>query len=118
MTDFAARIRRVRLHGGADVHVLQTPMPDDINGDPENWRGKLISHAKNISGQGEPGGELDGYLIVGLFEDGSSSLAFRLPARIPQCLVPAYITELIRRDAVVSREAERVFDYKFEWVEK
>lgn len=112
---FAGRIRRVRMKDGADIHVLHNPMPNDLDGNPENWRGKLRSHAAVISDQGTEIGPLDGYIVIGLFADGGSSVAFRLPERLPACLVPGYVSEIMRRDVIVDREAERVFDDKFEW---
>jgi hypothetical protein len=112
------RLRSIRYKDGrAALHVLHTPMVDECNGEPENWRGKLIEHSKNIACQDGAGSLLDGYLVVGLFSDGMTSVAYRLPERIPQCLAMAYISEIIRRDVVTEREAERVFDDKFEWVE-
>lgn len=117
MTEFAVRIRRIRMKGGADVHVLQNPMPDDLAGTPENWRGKLVQHARSISEQGTESGPLDGYIVIGLFADGASSIAFRMPERIPACLLPAYVAELLRRDTIVADAAERVFDSRFEWVD-
>lgn len=117
MSEFAARIRRVRVKNGADVHVLHNPMPDELDGTPENWRGKLIEHAKAVASQGSDDAPLDGYIVIGLFADGMSSVAFRVPQRIPSCLVPAYVAELMRRDAITENEAERVFDQRFEWVE-
>jgi hypothetical protein len=117
MTEFAARIRRVRHKDGADVHILRNPMPDTLGGDPENWRGKIVEHAKSIASHDEKGSRLDGYVVIGLFSDFTSSIAFRFPERLPPCLVPGYVTELLRRDAIMSTEAERKFDEKFEWVE-
>ncbi|TZG24117.1 hypothetical protein [Sphingomonas montanisoli] len=119
MTDFAARVRRVRMKDGADVHVLHTPrVHKNENGDPENLLGKIVQHAKQVVDFDTEGSRLDGFLIIGFFDDGSSSLSFRTPDRLPSALIPAYVTELVRRDTVVNREAERVFDAKFEWVER
>lgn len=117
MTEFAARIRRIRMHDGADVHVLRNPMPDAVDGDHENWRGKLVEHAKAIGAYDEEGKHLDGYIVIGFFSDGATSTAMRMPERLPRCLAPAYVAELVRRDVVTELEAERVFNRKFEWVE-
>lgn len=114
---FAARIRRVRMKDGADVHVLHTPMVNDLGGNPENWRGKLRTHAATISDQGTEASPLDGYIVIGLFADGGSSVAFRIPERLPACLVTGYVAEIMRRDLITDREAERVFDNKFVWVD-
>lgn len=103
--------------GGAKVRALHTPMPNDLNGTPENWRGRLLHSAKVIAEQGSSGSQIDGFIVIGLFEDGKSSIGYRIPQRIPECLIPAYVAELIRRDTVVEHEAARTFDSKFEWVE-
>lgn len=89
-------------------------MPDTVNGVAENWTGKIVEHARAIANSSEPKSKLDGFIIIGFFDDGRSSIGFRMPARIPACLAPAYVTELVRRDFVVEREAMRVFDDKFE----
>ncbi len=109
---FAARIRRVRMKDGADVHVLRNPMPDDWDGAAENFRGTMVRHAKQIAGNPD---KLDGFVVIGLFADGSSSVGYRLPQRIGEALAASYVGELIRRDTVIEREAARVFDRKFEW---
>lgn len=116
MTDFAARVRCVRMKEGATVHVLHTPR-NYINesGNAENLIGKVLQHAKIVAGYDEPASRLDGFVVVGFFDDGSSSVGYRIPARIPNALLPSYIAELLRRDAVTSRECARVFDDKFEW---
>jgi hypothetical protein len=102
------------MKDGADVHILQNPMPNTLGETAENWRGKLLENAKAVANMD---GELDGYVLIGLFSDGCSSVGYRLPGRIPECLAAAYVGELIRRDTVVENEAERTFDRKFEWVE-
>lgn len=110
MTEFRAQIGRVRMkNGGADVHILHNPMPD--NG--ENWRGKMVDCARVIS---EYEGDLDGYLVIGLWADGTRSLGFRMTPRIPREMLPSYIAEIIRTDVITEHEAERTFDNRFEWV--
>lgn len=109
MPDFKARIGRVRMKaGGADVRVFPTAL-DDNN---ENLRGKLIGNAKAIAGYD---GEMDGYLVIGLWTDGARSLGFRIPPRIPREMLPHYVAEIIRSDAVTDHEAERTFERMFEW---
>jgi hypothetical protein len=111
MTDFRARIGRVRMKsGGADVRVLHTPQPND--GGTENWRGKLIEHAKEVAGYE---GVLDGYVVIGLWEDGCRSLAYRFSPRIPRDLMPSYVAEMLRRDAITEHEAKETFNSMFEW---
>lgn len=112
------RLRSVRMKdGGAKVRVLHTPMPNVCGDVAENYRGKMISAAKFMGDQNGNGSELDGYIVMGLFSDGTSSMGYRFPERIPRALVPAYVGEILRRDVITEREAEQVFDKKFEWVE-
>lgn len=118
MTDFAARISRVHMKDGASVTILPTPMDNGNPEQPENWRGKLIEHAKQIAGQDAPGSKLDGFVIMGMYSDGCTSLGFRIPDRLPRALIPAYVCEVLRRDVVTAREAEVVFDEHFQWVDK
>ena len=117
MSEFAVRIGRVKLKGGADLHIMHNPMPDEMNGEAENWRGKLVEHARAISEHGNEDSRLDGYIVVGLFSDGGTSVAFRIPARVPSSLVPSYVADIMRRDTVTHEEAARTFDDKFEWRE-
>lgn len=119
MTDFAARISRVRMKEGADIHVLHTPREHlNENGEAENLRGKIIEHAKQVAAYDEPTSTLDGFLVIGLYHDGSASVGFRLPARIPSALAPAYIAEMLRRDAVTSRESQNTFNRMFYWQDR
>ena len=92
-------------------------MTDDLDGEPENWRGKLLEHAKAIGGLGTPGSELAGFVVIGLFADGTSSAGFRLPSWLSPTLAPGYVAEVLRRDALIDREARTVFNDMFEWVE-
>jgi hypothetical protein len=109
MTEFRARIRSYRSKkGGADIVVIHTPQVDG-----ENINGKIIEHAKIIA---DIDG-LDGFIVIGLFSDGKRSMGYRVPERIPRDLLPAYVSEIVRRDALMAHEAAEVFDDKFEWVE-
>lgn len=118
MTEFRARIGRVRMkNGGADVLIL----PAKPNGDDEiSWRGALVRAAKMVA-ENDHSGELAGYFIAGIFSDGATSTGFRYdPERcpIPRALMPAWIEEIVRRDMVTAVEADGVFNEKFEWVER
>lgn len=97
--------------------LLPTPQLDGDAEDPENYRGVIVGHARSMAEQSESGSELAGFVVIGMYSDGRSSLGWRMPDNIPSCLAPAYVAELIRRDIVTGREAEYVFDNKFEWVE-
>lgn len=117
MSEFTARISRVRMKDGASVTILPTPMDHGDPKSPENWRGKMIEHAKRIAGYDEPSSQLDGFLVIGMYSDGTTSIGLRIPDRLPRALVPAYISEVLRRDVITEKEAARVFDEHFEWVE-
>lgn len=118
MTEFRAHIGRIRMkNGGADVRVLNR---DPVNPDGENWRGKIIENARVIAAFDEPGSELVGYLMIGIFTDGKTSLGFRHDKErcpIPLSLMPSWVAELVRRDMIVEREARDTFNEMFEWVE-
>jgi hypothetical protein len=105
------------MKDGASVTILPTPMDHGDPENPENWRGRLIEHAKRIADYDEPHSKLDGFLVVGLYTDGTTSIGLRIPERLPRALIPAYISEVLRRDVITEREAERVFDEHFQWVE-
>lgn len=105
-----ARIGKIRLKaGGAEVRILRRDTPDDDG--RENWRGKIVDNARGIASYSQPDSELVGYFVMGLFSDGSSSVAFRYdPKRspIPRALLPAYIAEVLRRDMITYGEAVEV----------
>ena len=116
MTEFAARIRSIRpKNTDTNVVLFPTATPNHINGTSENWRGKMVEHAKSIA---SVDGTLDGFIVLGLWSDGKRSLGYRLPSRIPRELLPAYFAEIIRTDAITQWEAENTFEDKFEWVEQ
>jgi hypothetical protein len=100
-----ARIGKIRMKaGGAIVRVL-----DRVAKDPgdENWRGKLIEHARIVAGYNDKDSDLVGFVVIGLFSDGAHSLGFRWnPDRspIPRRLMPSYLAELVREDMISSRD--------------
>jgi hypothetical protein len=102
----AARIGRVRLKsGGTEVRVLRNPLPND----GENWRGKVVQHARKVGEYDEPGSVLVGFCVIGLFSDGAASVGLRWDKKrspIPTALMPQYIAEVIRRDLITAPEAE------------
>lgn len=113
------RLRSVRMKdGGATISVLHTARNDGDPDQPENWRGVILSQAKRIADYDEPDSHLDGFIVIGMFSDGTTSIGCRLPERIPRALIPAYVNEILRRDVITEREAARVFDRKFEWVDR
>jgi hypothetical protein len=114
---FAARISRVRMKDGADITILPTPMDHGDPEEPENWRGAVIRCAKRVAEFDETHSRLEGFIVLGFYTDGSSSLGFRMPTHIPRCLLPGYVAEILRRDVIVATEAAEEFDRRFEWVE-
>lgn len=107
MTEFRARIRSVRWKdGGASLRLFPTP----LNENGENLRGVMIDHAKMIAGHE---GELDGFVIIGFWDDGRRSFGCRIPQRIPREMVPAYLSEIARTDVCTEHEFQR----NFHWAE-
>lgn len=106
------RIGKVRMKdSGFEFRVINGPA------EPESDMGAtLLRHARAISGW--PG--LAGTLVIGVFEDGASSVAFRWndeTCPVPRSLVPSWLAELVRRELITDIEAERVFHENFQWVE-
>jgi hypothetical protein len=61
-------------NGGADVRVLnQQP----VNPEGEDWRGKIVANARGVADQATEETPLVGYVVVGLYADGCSSVGYR-----------------------------------------
>ena len=91
------------------MRVLHQPTPN-ADGE-ENWRGEIIRSARAVADYDGPSSELVGYLMVGFFSDGSSSIGYRWDkdrTPIPRALMPAYVAEIVRRDMITEVEAEQV----------
>lgn len=118
MTEFRARIGRVRMkNGGADVHVLDRK---PINPEGEDWRGSLVSGARKIAEGSTDDNPLVGYVVLGIRESGNYAVGWRYDwdkARVPRMLFPSWIAEIIRNDLINEHTARDVFDEMFEWVE-
>lgn len=102
-------------NGGADVRVLDR---NPVNPDGEDWRGNLVASARNIAEFATEDRPLAGYVVIGLFANGSSSLGWRYDPNadvIPRVLLPHWVSEVIRRDMLVAPEARDVFNEMFEW---
>lgn len=116
-----ARIGRVRFKaGGAVVRVIRR---DPINPGGEDWRGKIVEHARTIAGYDAIGTELVGYYIIGMYANGMSSTAMRRDpdkCRIPRRLWPAYIEETVREHLITEPAAndEAVKVFNNQWVPK
>lgn len=101
--------------GGADVRVLNR---EAINPNGEDWRGEIVANARGVADQATDAAPLVGFIVVGMFSDGCTSVGFRYdPARtpIPRVLIPSWIAEVLRRDMVTAPEAEHQFNEMFEW---
>jgi hypothetical protein len=113
MTEFRARIGRVRMkNGGADVHVLAR-----ANSDPDR-RGEIVKHARMVAGHSQPDDPLVGHIVIGFFKSGKSSVGCHYDQNtcpVPRVLLPAWTEELVRRDLVTDPECREIFDQKFEW---
>lgn len=118
VSEFRARIARVRMKsGGADIRVLDRK-PVNLGG--EDWRGDIMSSARNVAEFATDENPLAGFVVLGIFKDGCSSLGWRYDpgtARIPRLLLPYWVSEMIRRDILTAGEAKDVFDSMYEWVE-
>lgn len=116
--EFRTRLRRVRMkNGGADVRVLDLPKP---NPEGEDWRGSIIASARQIGEYVSDEKPLVGYVILGLYGDGTTSLGWRYDFEIcpiPRALLPAWLAEVVRRDLISECEARDVFNEMFEWQE-
>lgn len=113
MSEFRARIGRVRMkNGGADVRVIQR------QDEGEDWRGTVIRNARTVADHATEDAPLVGYLLIGFYGDGCSSVGFRYdPERtpIPRALMPAWVEEVVRRDMLTAVEAKDTFNDMFEW---
>lgn len=112
------RLRRIRFKDGrAPIEVLYTSQDFEFGGKEESLRGALLGSAKAVVGFDRPGATLDGFIVLGLFSDGTRSLGYRMPPRIPREMLPGYVAEILRTDAITEKEAADVFDQRFVWVE-
>lgn len=121
MTEFAARIGRIRMkNGGADVRVLQSkPGPDGS----DDWRGAVVRNARAVAEFATDDAPLVGYLLIGFYDDGTNSVGFRYDSEnknaIPTNLIPAWTAEIIRRHLITAEQAKTdakvIFNEMFEW---
>lgn len=108
----SGRIGKVRMKAtGFEFRVIDGPQ------DPGSDMGAtMMRHAREIS-QWEG---LVGSIVIGVFDDGKTSVAFRWDDEgcpVPRALVPAWLAEIARRELITDIEAADIFDSKFQWVE-
>ncbi len=102
----AARIGKIRLKsGGAEVRLLRQQTRED----GENYRGLIIEHARMVA-EYTPQAEMVGFVLIGLFSDGSYSSSTRLDASaaLGRTMLPSYIAEVVRRDVLMEPIADGV----------
>lgn len=108
----AARIGKIRMKaGGAEVRVLRRDLPN--NQGTENYSGKIIECARNIAGYGQPGSELTGFVVLGLYADGATSIGWRYDATasvVPRAMLPGWVSEVLRRDIITHVEAAETYN--------
>jgi hypothetical protein len=118
MTDFRARIGRIRMkNGGAEVRILDRK---SVNPDGEDWRGTVVRNARTVAEHATSECPLVGYILIGFYGDGATSVGFRYDQKkcpIPRALMPAWIAEIVRRDMVLAPEAKDIFNQMFERIE-
>ena len=115
MSEFRTRISRVRMKGGADVHILNC-LPDGA----EDFRGDVVNNARILAENATGAAPLVGYFIIGFYGDGAHSCGYRMDHQkcpVPATLMPAYINEIIRKHSVTGQQACDVFNEMFQWVE-
>lgn len=103
--------------GGADLRIIDRKIDSP---DEENWRGTLVANARRIADIATDDNPLTAYITIGIFQGGASSIAYRYDAErcgVPWLLFPAWVAEIIRRDAVNDPQAREIFDEMFEWQE-
>lgn len=118
MSDFAARISRIRMKsGGAEVSLIRNERAE--RGE-EDWRGAVVRNAKRVAELASEEAPLVGYLLIGFYSDGSASSGFRIDhagCPVPVALMPSWVAEIVRRDLIVDTEAENKFHDMFHWVD-
>lgn len=102
-------------NGGAEVRVLDNKR---LSEGGEDYRGTIVTAARQAAEMSSEDSSLAGYVIIGLYSDGLTSLSFRYDhskAMIPKALIPAWLAEVLRRDILAHGEARDTFNQMFEW---
>lgn len=92
----AARIGKIRLKSsGTEVRILNRQERED----GENYKGLIIQHARMIAETDE---EMVGFVVIGLFADGSFNDSCRLDASgaVGRTMMPSYVAEIVRRSVI------------------
>jgi hypothetical protein len=121
VTEFRARIGRIRMkNGGADVRVLNRNPDGAASIDPngEDWRGTVVRNARAVADMATSEAPLVGYLLIGFYGDGCTSVGFRYDVDrcpVPRALMPSWVAEIIRRDMITEPDTRDVFNDMFYW---
>ena len=116
MTEFKARIGRVRMkNGGADVRLIEGFAPRSRE-EEETPEATLLRSAREISAEGP----VACFAIVSFSSEGKVAFNWRFTDESPiaRTLLPSYISELVRRYMITREEASVRFNEMFEWREK
>lgn len=111
-----AKIGRVRMKaGGADIRLIRQQTPDEYGA---NAAGGFAAYARRVTDSVTECGGVTGFLGVAFYEDGSTRTHFWWGDKAPcnRAILPLYVAEVIRRDAITETEARAVFDEMFEHV--
>jgi hypothetical protein len=112
MTEFRARIGRIRMkNGGADVHVLNGFTPPDND---EAVEATLFRTAREIVAD-----PVSAFMLVAFAPDGRTFFNWRWTdgSPISRTMMVPYIAELARRYVISREEASERFDEMFQWVD-
>ena len=107
------RLRRVRFKNGTTMRVIGNREAEPA----DNVAGRILSSARYAVSCETTSAHLVGYVVVGLFSDGSTTVGYKMADRIPRALAVPYLTEILRRDMLMEPEANSVFDERFQWVD-
>jgi hypothetical protein len=115
MSEFRARIGRVKMkEGGADLRIIDGPEHQ------EGKEARILSAARHVADESEPGSTLEGFVIVAFYSDKCRNVIYELDGDhgLPRELIPAYVTELIRRKIITQAEACDVVNRANGWDEE
>lgn len=105
----AVRIGKIRMKsGGAEIRVIDRDSP---NHEGSNWRGEVVKAARRAGELGNENSDLVGYVVVGIYSDGSSYVGRAWDSErctIPRALMPSWLAEVVRREMVTGPEAEAI----------
>ena len=112
MSDFAARVGRVRMkNGGAYLTVIEGwQSPDE-----ETCEAALYDVTREVADRRD----LSAFFLTTMHTDGEVTFSHFIDGDcgIPRTLLPAYVGELVRRNVLTRSDSRQVFETMFEWAE-